>query len=89
MFKNDLAITDIKIKQSSNMELVTEKNLQICWSVYPSVHWTVCLLVRLSHFFGFCGLWSHCGCPNDQVTSNTALAHPHATGVAVYPALLT
>ena len=26
-------------------------------------------------------------CPNDQVTSNTAPAHSHATGVAVYPAL--
>ena len=27
--------------------------------------------------------------PNDLVTSNTAPAHPHATGVAVYPALFT
>ena len=27
-------------------------------------------------------------CPNDQVTSNTAPAHSHATGVAMYPALL-
>ena len=27
-------------------------------------------------------------CPNDQVTSKTAPAHPHATGVAMYPALL-
>ena len=38
--------------------------------------------------FVFCGLWPHCPSPNDQVTSKTAPAHPHATGVAVYPALL-
>ena len=37
---------------------------------------------------GFCGLWPHCSYPNDQVNSITAPAHPHATGVAVYPALL-
>ena len=24
-------------------------------------------------FLGFCGLWPHCTCPNDLVTSNTAL----------------
>ena len=35
-----------------------------------------------------CGLWPHCSCLNDQVTSNTAPAHLHATGVAVYLALL-
>ena len=29
----------------------------------------------------------HCSCPNSQVTSNKAPAHPHATLVAVYPAL--
>ena len=49
-------------------------------SVGPSVRHTLL-------FLGFCGLWPHCSCPNDQVTSNTAPAHPHATGVAVYPAL--
>ena len=38
-------------------------------------------------FFGFCGLWPHSSCPNDEVTSNTAPAHPHATRVVVYPAL--
>ena len=38
-------------------------------------------------FFGFCGLWPHRSCPNDLVTLNTAPAHPHATGAAVYPAL--
>ena len=31
--------------------------------------------------------WPHCSCPNGLVTSNMAPAHPHATGVAVYPAL--
>merc|ERR1711942_261650 len=29
----------------------------------------------------------HCSCPNGLVTSNMAPAHPHATSVAVYPAL--
>ena len=47
-------------------------------SVGPSVRHTLLF---------FCGLWPHCSCPNDQVTSKTAPAHPHATGVAVYPAL--
>ena len=45
------------------------------------------LSVRHTLLFVFCGLWPHCSCPNDQVTSNTAPAHPHATGVAVYLAL--
>ena len=49
-------------------------------SVGPSVRHTLL-------FLGFCGRWPHCSCPSDQVTSNTAPAHPHATGVAVYPAL--
>ena len=48
--------------------------------VRPSVRHTL-------FFSGFCDLWPHCSCPSDQVTSNTAPAHPHATGVAVYPAL--
>ena len=52
-------------------------------SVRLSVHPSVTLL-----FLGFCGLRPHCSCPSDQVTSNTAPAYPHATGVAVYPALL-
>ena len=50
-----------------------------CWSVCPSVRHTT--------LFGFCGVWPHCSCPSDQVTSNTAPAHPHATEVAVYTAL--
>ena len=50
--------------------------LYVCLSVCPSVRSSVRPSVR-----------PHCSCPNDQVTSNTAAAHPHATGVAVYPAL--
>ena len=57
--------------------------------VGPSVHPTVRPSVRLSHFtLGFCGFWPRCSCPNGLVTSITAPAHRHATGVAVYPALL-
>ena len=37
--------------------------------------------------FCFCGLLPHCSCPSILVTSNIATAHPHATGIAVYPAL--
>ena len=62
----------------------------VCWSVGPSVYWSVWSLVRQSHFtfLGFYDLWPHCSCPNDGVASNTAPAHPHATWVAVYRALL-
>ena len=52
-------------------------------SVRPSVRHT------LLFFVFFCGLWPHCSCPSDQVTSYTAPAHLHANGVAVYPALLS
>ena len=48
--------------------------------------------IRPSHFTFFsvfCSLWPHCSCPNDQVTSNTAPAHLHATGVAVYLTLFS
>ena len=50
-----------------------------------SIRW----LGTLDFFFGFCGLWTHCSCPSDQVTTNTAPAYPHATGVAVYLALFS
>ena len=53
-------------------------------SIGPSIRLSVCHTLL---FFGFCGLWPYCSCPSDQVTSNTAPAHPHATGVAVYLAL--
>ena len=39
-------------------------------------------------FFMVLFLWPHCSCPNGLLTSNMAPAHPHATSVAVYPALL-
>ena len=55
----------------------------LCRSVGPSVgqsHFTL-------FFCFFCGLWPHCSCSNDLVTSITAPAHLHATGVAMYPAL--
>ena len=67
--------------------------------VFSRVHATlhpalsVRLLVRPSDghtllFLGLCGFWPHSSCPNDLVTLVTAPAHPHATGVAVYPALI-
>ena len=41
-------------------------------------------------FWYFWALWAYCSCPNALVTfSSTAPAHPHATGIAVYPALLS
>ena len=63
-------------------------------SVGPSVRRSVSPSVRRSVrqtllFLSFCGFWPHCSCPNDGVISIMAPAHPHATGVAVYPALLS
>ena len=52
----------------------------VCPSVCRSVHHTL-LLQRLR------GTWPYCTCPNAPLTSIMAPAHPHATGVAVYPAL--
>ena len=40
------------------------------------------------HFFMIFIFGPYCSCPNGLVTSNMAQAHPHATSVAVYPALL-
>ena len=54
--------------------------LSVRRSVGPSVGHTLL-------FLGFWGFWHHCSCPNDLVTSIMAPAHPHATGVAVFPAL--
>ena len=34
-------------------------------------------------FWGFCGFWPHCSCPNDQVTSNTALALRSVFGIVL------
>ena len=51
--------------------------------VHPLVRPSVRLSARPSHStFFFCGFWPHCSCPDDQVTSNTTPAHPHATGVS-------
>ena len=46
-------------------------------------------LVGRSHFtfFMILYLWPRCYCPNGLVTSNVAPANPHATSVAMYPAL--
>ena len=69
---------------------VRQEHISIKGLVRPSVRPSVCLSVRPSvrpsiiHtllFLGFCGLWPHCSCPNDLVTSNTAPAHPSATGI--------
>ena len=56
----------------------------IRWSVGPSVCPLVCHTLL---FFWFLRSLAHCSCSNDQVTSNMAPAHPHATGLALYPAL--
>ena len=45
-------------------------------SLGPLVRWSVHHTLL---FWGFCGLWPHCSCPNDEATSNIAPAHPHAT----------
>ena len=67
------------IRSISSFFSLVRLYIPLCRSVRASV--------RPSHFTFFCGLWPHCSCPNDQVTSNMSPAHPHATGVAVYPAL--
>ena len=61
------------------------------WSVGRSVGRTVSRLVGWSHFtfFMILFLWPHSSCPCGLVTSNMAPAHPHATSVAVYPALFS
>ena len=63
--------------------------LQPALSVGRSVGWSVGRSVgHTLLFFMILFLWPHCSCPNGLVTSNMAPAHPHATSVAVYPALL-
>ena len=54
----------------------------VCWSFQTLVQPSVTLL-----FWGFWGLWPHCSCPSDQVTSDTAPAHSHRTWVAMYLSL--
>ena len=60
----------------------------LCRSVGPSVRRSVRRSVRHTLLFRrFLAFWPYRSCPNAPVTSNMAPAHPHATGVAVYPAL--
>ena len=61
---------------------------QLC--LLPTLHTALSVgrSVHHTNFLGFCGLWPHCSCQNFQVTSDTAPAHSHATGVAVNTALL-
>ena len=44
-------------------------------------------ILIISTFFCFYGLWTHSSCRKAIVTMNTALAHTHAIGVAVYLAM--
>ena len=44
-------------------------------------------LVPFLLFWRFLAFRAYGSCPDALVTSNTAPAHPHATRVAVYPAL--
>ena len=62
---------------------VTQLYTPLCLSVSPSI--------GRSHFTFFMNFifGSHCSCPNGLVTSNMAPAHPHATSVAVHPALFS
>ena len=62
----------------ANGKLISFAFLVACYAtVHPavSVGWSVFIF------------WPHCSCPNGLATSNMAPAHPHATSVAVYPAL--
>ena len=62
--------------------------LVACYAtLHPAL--SVVRLVGWSHFtfFNVFFLWPYCSCPTALVSSNMAPAHPHATGVAVYPAL--
>ena len=66
--------------------------LVMCYAtLHPalSVRWSVRWSITLYSFFFwfFCGLWPHCSCSNDLVTSIMTPAHPHVTGVAQYLAL--
>ena len=57
-------------------------------SVRPSVSPSVGPSVRETLlFWRLWGFWLNRSCPNAPLTLNMAPAHPHATGVAVYPAL--
>ena len=58
----------------------------VCPSVGPSVGRLVTFLL----FRRFWAFWAYGSCPDAPLTfSSTAPAHPHATRVAIYPALFT
>ena len=62
----------------------------LCRSVGRSVSWSVGRLVPFLLFRRFWAFWAYGSCPDALVTfSSTAPAHPHATRVAVYPALFS
>ena len=80
--QNDPEISGIAFMIFSRVHTTLHPALSVRPSVGPSVRPS-----RFTFLF-FCGFWPFCPCPNDMVTSIMAPAHPHATGVAVYPALL-
>ena len=70
----------------------TRRYIPLCRSVHRSVHPSVRPSIRPSVlqillFWHLWGFWPCCSCPNAPLTSIMAPAHPHAIGVAVYPAL--
>ena len=59
--------------------------LSVLWLVGHLVSWLVSRLAPLTFLLCFFFIFlSHCSWPNVQLTSNTALAHPHRTGVDIY-----
>ena len=60
--------------------------LSVRRSVRPSVRLSVRHTLLFRRLWGF---WLYRSCPNAPLTLNMAPAHPHATGVAVYPALFS
>ena len=70
-----------KMLFSSRVHANLQPALSAHWSVSRSVGHVLLFLKILCH-------WPHCSCPNGLVPSYKAPAHPHATLVAVYSALL-
>ena len=61
----------------------------LCGSTLYFLHPSVSCKVCLADTFYFSMIlihWPHCTCPNGLMNSNMSLAHPHATGLAVYKA---
>ena len=78
------------------IQCVTMKKLMNGWTdlnsflvaCYVTLHPTLSVRPSVRPSVGHTLLFWGFSCPNNLVTSTTALAHPYATGVAVYPALL-